>query len=283
MYPVKVKDYTRLGGWLALFVVLTVLRSVNCLLALVRIPLQLATYGTYGMGLYYVLEGINLVVGALGAACIVLLAQRKGAVLRRMFLITGAVNVSAFGLELAGLIAFSAHSQVIAQSALSSVQQVAFYGIWYLYLLRSRRVAVYFGEAQPMWYECGQPGPCGAQPPYGAPGQPPYGYGPQGPGAQPVPPQGACAPPAAPQPPQAPPQQAAAPFVYQPQAAQSSVPPARPAPTQATPAQPGPGAMVCPACGMQGAPGASFCTVCGAHLVPAAQAPAQPKEGEPHV
>lgn len=283
MYPVKVKDYTRLGGWLALFAVLTALCSVNCLLALVRIPLQLATYGTYGMGLYYVLEGINLVVGALGAACIVLLAQRKGAVLRRMFLITGAVNVSAFGLELAGLIAFSAHSQVIAQSALSSVQQVAFYGIWYLYLLRSRRVAVYFGEAQPMWYECGQPGPCGAQPPYGAPGQPPYGYGPQGPGAQPVPPQGAYAPPAAPQPPQAPPQQAAAPFAYQPQAAQSSVPPAQPAPTQATPAQPGAGAMVCPACGMQGAPGASFCTVCGAHLVPAAQAPAQPKEGEPHV
>lgn len=283
MYPVKVKDYTRLGGWLALFAVLTALCSVNCLLALVRIPLQLATYGTYGMGLYYVLEGINLVVGALGAACIVLLAQRKGAVLRRMFLITGAVNVSAFGLELAGLIAFSAHSQVIAQSALSSVQQVAFYGIWYLYLLRSRRVAVYFGEAQPMWYECGQPGPCGAQPPYGAPGQPPYGYGPQGPGAQPVPPQGAYAPPAAPQPPQAPPQQATAPFAYQPQAAQSSVPPARPAPPQATPAQPGPGAMVCPACGMQGAPGASFCTVCGAHLVPAAQAPAQPKEEEPHV
>ena len=283
MYPVKVKDYTRLGGWLALFAVLTALCSVNCLLALVRIPLQLATYGTYGMGLYYVLEGINLVVGALGAACIVLLAQRKGAVLRRMFLITGAVNVSAFGLELAGLIAFSAHSQVIAQSALSSVQQVAFYGIWYLYLLRSRRVAVYFGEAQPMWYECGQPGPCGAQPPYGAPGQSPYGYGPQGPGAQPVPPQSAYAPPAAPQPPQAPPQQAAAPFAYQPQAAQSSVPPAQPAPPQATPAQPGPGAMVCPACGMQGAPGASFCTVCGAHLVPAAQAPAQPKEGEPHV
>ena len=283
MYPVKVKDYTRLGGWLALFAVLTALRSVKCLLALVRIPLQLATYGTYGMGLYYVLEGINLVVGALGAACIVLLAQRKGAVLRRMFLITGAVNVSAFGLELAGLIAFSAHSQVIAQSALSSVQQVAFYGIWYLYLLRSRRVAVYFGEAQPMWYECGQPGPCGAQPPYGAPGQPPYGYGPQGPGAQPVPPQGAYAPPAAPQPPQAPPQQAAAPFAYQPQAAQSSVPPAQPAPTQAPPAPPGPGAMVCPACGMQGAPGASFCTVCGAHLVPAAQAPAQPKEEEPHV
>ena len=291
MYPVKVKDYTRLGGWLALFAVLTALCSVNCLLALVRIPLQLATYGTYGMGLYYVLEGINLVVGALSVACIVLLAQRKGAVLRRMFLITGAVNVSAFGLELAGLIAFSAHSQVIAQSALSSVQQVAFYGIWYLYLLRSRRAAVYFGEAQPMWYECGQPGPCGAQPPYGAPGQPPYGcgpqgaaqppysYGPQGPGAQPVPPQGAYAPPAAPQPPQ----QAAASFAYQPQAAQSSVPPAQPAPPQATPAQPGPGAMVCPACGMQGAPGASFCTVCGAHLVPAAQAPAQPKEGEPHV
>ena len=283
MYPVKVKDYTRMGGWLLLFAVLTALRSVNCLLALVRIPLQLATYGTYGMGLYYVLEGINLVVGVLSVACIVLLAQRKGAVLRRMFLITGVVNVAAFGLELAGLIAFSAHSQVIAQSALSSVQQVAFYGIWYLYLLRSRRAAVYFGEAQPMWYECGQPGPCGAQPPYGAPGQSPYGYGPQGPGAQPVPPQSAYAPPAAPQPPQAPPQQAAAPFAYQPQAAQSSVPPAQPAPTQATPAQPGAGAMVCPACGMQGAPGASFCTVCGAHLVPAAQAPAQPKEGEPHV
>ena len=117
-----------------------------------------------------------------------------------------------------------------------------------------------------------------AAPLWGA-AQPPYSYGPQGPGAQPVPPQGACAPPAAPQPPQ----QGAAPFAYQPQAAQSSVPPAQPAPPQATPAQPGPGAMVCPACGMQGAPGASFCTVCGAHLVPAAQAPAQPKEGEPHV
>ena len=51
MYPVKVKDYTRMGGWLLLFAVLTALRSVNCLLALVRIPLQLATYGTYGLGL----------------------------------------------------------------------------------------------------------------------------------------------------------------------------------------------------------------------------------------
>ena len=102
MYPVKVKDYTRMGGWLLLFAVLTALRSVNCLLALVRIPLQLATYGTYGLGLYYVLEGVNLVVGALGAACIVLLAQRKGAALRRVFLTMGAVNIAVFGLELAG-------------------------------------------------------------------------------------------------------------------------------------------------------------------------------------
>ena len=28
MYPVKVKDYTRLGGWLALFAVLTALTAV---------------------------------------------------------------------------------------------------------------------------------------------------------------------------------------------------------------------------------------------------------------
>lgn len=142
MYPVKVKDYTRMGGWLLLFAVLTALRSVNCLLALVRIPLQLATYGTYGMGLYYVLEGVNLVVGTLGAACIVLLAQRKGAALRRVFLTMGAVNIAVFGLELAGLIAFFVQGPVIAESLLATVQQVIYYGIWYLYLLRSRRVAV---------------------------------------------------------------------------------------------------------------------------------------------
>ena len=169
MYPVKVKDYTRMGGWLLLFAVLTALRSVNCLLALVRIPLQLATYGTYGMGLYYVLEGVNLMVGALGAACIVLLAQRKGAALRRVFLTMSAVNIAVFGLELAGLIAFFVQGPVIAESLLATVQQVIYYGIWYLYLLRSRRVAVYFGEAQPMWYECGGFAPYGAQPSFGAP------------------------------------------------------------------------------------------------------------------
>ena len=255
MYPVKVKDYTRMGGWLLLFAVLTALRSVNCLLALVRIPLQLATYGTYGMGLYYVLEGVNLVVGALGAACIVLLAQRKGAALRRVFLTMGAVNIAVFGLELAGLIAFFVQGPVIAESLLATVQQVIYYGIWYLYLLRSRRVAVYFGEAQPMWYECGGFAPYGAQPSFGAPGQPPYGYGPQGPAQA----YGAPAQPAAPQAPHTSPEQ--------------------PAPA---------GGMVCPACGMQGLPGASFCTVCGARLVPAAQGgPAQgrvqTKEGEPHV
>ncbi|MFR9216035.1 MAG: hypothetical protein ACLVKK_07360 [Ruthenibacterium sp.] len=217
MYPVKVKDFTRLGGWLALFAVLTALRSVNCLLALVRIPLQLATYGTYGMGLYYVLEGINLVVGALGVACIVLLAQRKGAALRRVFLITGAVNIAVFGMELAGLIAFFAQGSVIAESLLASVQQAVYYGIWYLYLLRSRRAAVYFGEAQPMWYECGCFAPYGAQPPFGAPGQPPYGYGPQGPaqayspGAVPAQAPGAPAQPAAPQTPAAAPQPGAGP------------------------------------------------------------------------
>lgn len=280
MYPVKVKDYTRMGGWLLLFAVLTALRSVNCLLALVRIPLQLATYGTYGMGLYYVLEGINLVVGALGAACIVLLAQRKGAALRRVFLITGAVNIAVFGMELAGLIAFFAQGSVIAESLLASVQQAVYYGIWYLYLLRSRRAAVYFGEAQPMWYECGCFAPYGAQPPFGAPGQPPYGYGPQGPaqaygpGAAPAQAPGAPVQPAAPQMPAAAPQPGAGP-----QAGPPHTSPEQPAPA---------GGMVCPACGMQGLPGASFCTVCGARLVPAAQGgPAQgrvqTKEGEPHV
>lgn len=319
MYPVKVKDYTRMGGWLLLFAVLTALRSVNCLLALVRIPLQLATYGTYGMGLYYVLEGINLVVGALGAACIVLLAQRKGAALRRVFLITGAVNIAVFGMELAGLIAFFAQGSVIAESLLASVQQAVYYGIWYLYLLRSRRAAVYFGEAQPMWYECGCFVPYGAQPPFGAPGQPPYGYGPQGPaqaygpGAAPAQAPGAPAQPAAPQMPAAAPQPGTGPQgpaqAYGPGAAPAQAPgaPAQPAapqtpaaapqpgagpqagPPHTSPEQPAPaGGMVCPACGMQGLPDASFCTVCGARLVPAAQGgPAQgrvqTKEGEPHV
>lgn len=319
MYPVKVKDYTRMGGWLLLFAVLTALRSVNCLLALVRIPLQFATYGTYGMGLYYVLEGINLVVGALGAACIVLLAQRKGAVLRRVFLTMGAVNIAVFGLELAGLIAFFVQGPVIAESLLATVQQVIYYGIWYLYLLRSRRAAVYFGEVQPMWYECGGPAPYGAQPSVDAPGQPQEGYGPQGPaqpygpGAAPAQVTGAPAQPAALQMPAAAPQPGAGPQgpaqAYGPGAAPAQAPgaPVQPAapqmpavapqpdagpqagPPHTSPEQPAPaGGMVCPACGMQGLPGASFCTVCGARLVPAAQGgPAQgrvqTKEGEPHV
>ena len=49
-----------------------------------------------------------------------------------------------------------------------------------VYLFRSRRAAVYFGEAQPMWYECGGFAPHGTQPPFGAPGKPQEGYGPQG-------------------------------------------------------------------------------------------------------
>lgn len=287
MYPVKVKDYTRLGGWLALITVLCAMRGTSGLLS------WLVNWEVNA----YVWAPLPLLGAATSCAMLVafglLLARKRAA--RYVFpAATGAEALIVLCVMLFGGI-WGAPVSVLAELFISLLQQILFCVAGSVYLFRSRRVAVYFGEAQPMWYECGQPGPCGAQPPYGAPGQPPYGYGPQGaaqppysygpqgPGAQPVPPQGAYAPPAAPQPPQAPPQQAAAPFAYQPQAAQSSVPPARPAPTQATPAQPGAGAMVCPACGMQGAPGASFCTVCGAHLVPAAQAPAQPKEGEPHV
>ena len=271
MYPVKVKDYTRLGGWLALITVLCAMRGTSGLLS------WLVNWEVNA----YVWAPLPLLGAATSCAMLVafglLLARKRAA--RYVFpAATGAEALIVLCVMLFGGI-WGAPVSVLAELFISLLQQILFCVAGSVYLFRSRRVAVYFGEAQPMWYECGQPGPCGAQPPYGAPGQPPYNYGPQGPGAQPVPPQGACAPPAAPQPPQ----QAAAPFAYQPQAAQSSVPPAQPAPPQATPAQPGAGAMVCPACGMQGAPGASFCTVCGAHLVPAAQAPAQPKEGEPHV
>lgn len=293
MYPVKVKDYTRLGGWLALFAVLTALCSVNCLLALVRIPLQLATYGTYGMGLYYVLEGVNLVVGALGAAW-----YRAACAAERR---RSAPRVPYYGCgEYCGFRAGTGRPDSVfcaqpGNCAKRAVQCAAGCFLWNMVFVSAsfaprgrllRRGAAHvvrvrparaLRRAAPLW---------GARP--AALWLWPPGRGPAALWlwARRGPAHSLCrrrAPMRRPPRPQ-PPQQAAVPFAYQPQAAQSSVPPARACPgRQATPAQPGPGAMVCPACGMQGAPGASFCTVCGAHLVPAAQAPAQPKEGEPHV
>lgn len=272
MYPVKVKDYTRLGGWLAALTVWCALHGVNNLLSWLMNWEQNA----------YAWAPLPLIGTCLSCAVLVafglLLAKKSAA--RYVFLAaTGAEGLLVF------LIFMSSAMLGVPYYALTGTISILLWHVVFcvtggVYLFRSRRAAVYFGEAQPMWYECGGFAPHGTQPPFGAPGKPQEGYGPQGPaqaygpGAVPAQAPGAPAQPAAPQTPAAAPQPGAGPQAGPPHAL----------PVQHAPA----GGMVCPACGMQGLPGASFCTVCGARLVPAAQAGlaqgrAQTKEGEPHV
>lgn len=297
MYPVKVKDYTRLGGWLAALTVWCALHGVNNLLSWLMNWEQNA----------YAWAPLPLIGTCLSCAVLVafglLLAKKSAA--RYVFLAaTGAEGLLVF------LIFMSSAMLGVPYYALTGTISILLWHVVFcvtggVYLFRSRRAAVYFGEAQPMWYECGGFAPHGTQPPFGAPGKPQKGYGPQGPaqaygpGAVPAQAPGAPAQPAVPQATPDVPQP-----VYQPQAVQGLAQPAAPqtpaaapqpgagpqaGPPHALPVQHAPaGGMVCPACGMQGLPGASFCTVCGARLVPAAQAGlaqgrAQTKEGEPHV
>ena len=297
MYPVKVKDYTRLGGWLAALTVWCALHGVNNLLSWLMNWEQNA----------YAWAPLPLIGTCLSCAVLVafglLLAKKSAA--RYVFLAaTGAEGLLVF------LIFMSSAMLGVPYYALTGTISILLWHVVFcvtggVYLFRSRRAAVYFGEAQPMWYECGGFAPHGTQPPFGAPGKPQEGYGPQGPaqaygpGAVPAQAPGAPAQPAVPQATPDVPQP-----VYQPQAVQGPAQPAAPqtpaaapqpgagpqaGPPHALPVQHAPaGGMVCPACGMQGLPGASFCTVCGARLVPAAQAGlaqgrAQTKEGEPHV
>ena len=297
MYPVKVKDYTRLGGWLAALTVWCALHGVNNLLSWLMNWEQNA----------YAWAPLPLIGTCLSCAVLVafglLLAKKSAA--RYVFLAaTGAEGLLVF------LIFMSSAMLGVPYYALTGTISILLWHVVFcvtggVYLFRSRRAAVYFGEAQPMWYECGGFAPHGTQPPFGAPGKPQKGYGPQGPaqaygpGAVPAQAPGAPAQPAVPQATPDVPQP-----VYQPQAVQGLAQPAAPqtpaaapqpgagpqaGPPHALPVQHAPaGGMVCPACGMQGLPGASFCTVCGALLVPAAQAGlaqgrAQTKEGEPHV
>ena len=297
MYPVKVKDYTRLGGWLAALTVWCALHGVNNLLSWLMNWEQNA----------YAWAPLPLIGTCLSCAVLVafglLLAKKSAA--RYVFLAaTGAEGLLVF------LIFMSSAMLGVPYYALTGTISILLWHVVFcvtggVYLFRSRRAAVYFGEAQPMWYECGSFAPHGTQPPFGAPGKPQKGYGPQGPaqaygpGAVPAQAPGAPAQPAVPQATPDVPQP-----VYQPQAVQGPAQPAAPqtpaaapqpgagpqaGPPHALPVQHAPaGGMVCPACGMQGLPGASFCTVCGARLVPAAQAGlaqgrAQTKEGEPHV
>ncbi len=297
MYPVKVKDYTRLGGWLAALTVWCALHGVNNLLSWLMNWEQNA----------YAWAPLPLIGTCLSCAVLVafglLLAKKSAA--RYVFLAaTGAEGLLVF------LIFMSSAMLGVPYYALTGTISILLWHVVFcvtggVYLFRSRRAAVYFGEAQPMWYECGGFAPHGTQPPFGAPGKPQKGYGPQGPaqaygpGAVPAQAPGAPAQPAVPQATPDVPQP-----VYQPQAVQGPAQPAAPqtpaaapqpgagpqaGPPHALPVQHAPaGGMVCPACGMQGLPGASFCTVCGARLVPAAQAGlaqgrAQTKEGEPHV
>lgn len=297
MYPVKVKDYTRLGGWLAALTVWCALHGVNNLLSWLMNWEQNA----------YAWAPLPLIGTCLSCAVLVafglLLAKKSAA--RYVFLAaTGAEGLLVF------LIFMSSAMLGVPYYALTGTISILLWHVVFcvtggVYLFRSRRAAVYFGEAQPMWYECGGFAPHGTQPPFGAPGKPQEGYGPQGPaqaygpGAVPAQAPGAPAQPAVPQATPDVPQP-----VYQPQAVQGPAQPVVPqtpaaapqpgagpqaGPPHALPVQHAPaGGMVCPACGMQGLPGASFCTVCGARLVPAAQAGlaqgrAQTKEGEPHV
>ena len=279
MYPVKVKDYTRLGGWLAALTVWCALHGVNNLLSWLMNWEQNA----------YAWAPLPLIGTCLSCAVLVafglLLAKKSAA--RYVFLAaTGAEGLLVF------LIFMSSAMLGVPYYALTGTISILLWHVVFcvtggVYLFRSRRAAVYFGEAQPMWYECGGFAPHGTQPPFGAPGKPQEGYGPQGPaqaygpGAVPAQAPGAPAQPAVPQATPDVPQP-----VYQPQAVQG---PAQPAAPQTPAAAPQPGA------GPQGpaqayGPGAVPAQAPGAPAQPAApQTPAAapqpgagPQAGPPH-
>ena len=232
MYPVKVKDYTRLGGWLAALTVWCALHGVNNLLSWLMNWEQNA----------YAWAPLPLIGTCLSCAVLVafglLLAKKSAA--RYVFLAaTGAEGLLVF------LIFMSSAMLGVPYYALTGTISILLWHVVFcvtggVYLFRSRRAAVYFGEAQPMWYECGGFAPHGTQPPFGAPGKPQEGYGPQGPaqaygpGAVPAQAYGAPAQPVVPQATPDVPQP-----VYQPQAVQG---PAQPAAPQTPAAAPQPGA-----------------------------------------
>ncbi len=160
MYPVKVKDYTRLGGWLALITVLCAMRGTSGLLS------WLVNWEVNA----YVWAPLPLLGAATSCAMLVafglLLARKRAA--RYVFpAATGAEALIVLCVMLFGGI-WGAPVSVLAELFISLLQQILFLRGGQCLFCPARAAWPSLGEAQPMWYECGQPGPSGAAPLWGA-------------------------------------------------------------------------------------------------------------------
>ena len=286
----KVKDYTRMGGWLLLITILCATRSISSLLS------WLTNWQTNAM-IWLPLPFLGMLSAGMALTSFILIIMRNRAA-RYLFAIGTAAELILGVAMIAILDSWGIGGAYRAQLVGVVLQQLAFCVAGSIYLFRSRRVAVYFGEVQPMWYECGQAAPCGAQPPAAGVAMPGAVQQPGTCGVQPYEPSqqaGEAQPAASPAPipaqpdvyqsanecarhpaatgaqqygePSQQPMNMAQPSVRAPQAQPWGQSGQVPVPQPAEQSRP-----VCPACGMQGAPGTSFCTVCGARLVqPATQ------------
>lgn len=157
MYPYK--DYTRMGGWLLVFVIWSVLQILVNVVAgidlLMVVPLS-ALLAIVGHGCLR--AAMLTLLFRRSRACTKLLAAEAGVtVVEVVVTLANAVQVGTDEASLMGMLFGS-----IVGSAL-------FYVGWLLYFQRSMRAQAYFSGINPM-------------PPYGAgPGWPPYGYGQQPP------------------------------------------------------------------------------------------------------
>lgn len=297
MYPVKVKDYTRLGGWLAALTVWCALHGVNNLLSWLMNWEQNA----------YAWAPLPLIGTCLSCAVLVafglLLAKKSAA--RYVFLAaTGAEGLLVF------LIFMSSAMLGVPYYALTGTISILLWHVVFcvtggVYLFRSRRAAVYFGEAQPCGTSAAALRLTARSLPLVRPVSRRKAMARRARHRRTAPALSRHRRTAHPHSPlcRRQPQMCRSRFTSRrpckaphspprrrrPRLPRSRRRPAGRAAGHALPVQHAPaGGMVCPACGMQGLPGASFCTVCGARLVPAAQAGlaqgrAQTKEGEPHV
>lgn len=249
----KVKDYTRMGGWLLLITILCATRSISSLLS------WLTNWQTNAM-IWLPLPFLGMLSAGLALTSFILIIMRNRAA-RYLFAIGTATEFVLGVAMIAILDSWGIGGAYRAQLVGVVLQQLAFCVAGSIYFFCSRRVAVYFGEVQPMWYECGQAAPGGAQPPVTGAAMPGASAGPQPPAA---PPYGAVS--------QQQMNTAQPPQSYAPaQPYEPERPISAPQPQPAVQSAP-----VCPACGMQGRPGTSFCTVCGTRLV-------QPAEKQPEV
>lgn len=154
MYPNK--DYTRIGGWLLVFVVWSVIQIAANLFSGIEL------LATMPFSALLALVGH----GCLRTAVLVLLFRRNR-VCTKLFAAEAAVTVVEIVTLLVQVLPLGADAAYVVSLLFgSSIGNILFYVCWLFYFQRSVRVNVYFSGVDPM-------------PPYGAPGWPPYGYGQQ--------------------------------------------------------------------------------------------------------